>query len=517
MNEQLEPIRPPLGPVAVTAPDQTGELMSELPGPLRAGAALVRAVSGCDGTAAILIALAAQGVAVGPSHRLARPRGDGWAHAALDLLLVDNPGGALGAALDVALCPVTTQIAGIIREYEPLSPVRLRARWARARELRIGLEARINGIDARLRTIEGCRAAGQMPPGGWSGTNADIELAAQRTLLLKEAAPLAIAETRMEFATRPVILTGGISPAMVKRWPGQTFDGHVVDLLAGGDVVAAFLGMPPRDLVRVLQFIALAGRGLGMFPLGDQQFLDASVRLLWRCGFADAAAIVSHPALQGGPLAGRHLLLTAPDEQPQSPPSAHDRGEWSAHLSRLLTNRLCRVRFDHALDGDAMGAYGAFREVCAGAATGGALGPAARAHLRDMPGLALGLALAIHLAGDGQDRPEVSGEEFALAAGIARAASRNHLAALDRFRTVQLEDRDPIGCDVEVMVAKLRVRGTASRRELFRGYHRQDYPRLEQILAAAIQNGRIVTEGDRLLAAPPDQCPRVGAPAEPGP
>lgn len=518
MSAQIGDEGPSVGSIPAMAA-HTDDLLASLPGPLRAGAAIAHVASGCDAVTAVLIALAAQGIAAGPAHRMASPRGFSVLFPAPDLLLVDGPDGQLGSALAATLSPISGRSASILRKHMGFSREQIRAQWAIAHERRQRLESELESVDAQLKAVKEHHAAGKMPPGGGPCGMLDLDLGERRKRLVAQAVPAAIEEAETTFALRSGIFSGGITRRMVDSWPAWSFDGRVADRLSSGDAVVAFLNTPPKDLSYLLTFIEAAGHGEDIFTLADRQFVDASIQMLWLCDQPDAGAILGHPAIADGPLSGRHLVLMGPAKNPvdQSPDFlAALYGPWSRHLSDLLfTIRLCGGRFSHALGKGALMAHGEFREACA-AAVSEAASPGGRAHLRSLPSLTLRLALSIHIAGKNRDNAEVSADDYAVAARIASAASRIHLSCLDRFRPTQLEQGDSLDLEIQAMVVKLRLRGSCTRRELFRGYHKQHYPELERVLIAAIDDGRIVMRGDLLLPAPADCRQRVSPPAEVG-
>ena len=516
MDKQAESFVRSASPVVATAPDQPPDLLSALPEPLRCGASLAMAASGCDEATAIVIALGAQGAAAGPSHWLKRPSGAGRIYPAIDLLLVDRVGGRLADALRLAMEPICSRSADTVARFAGLDPARIRAIATRARALRSELDAEVGKIDARLKEIKDALRAGRLASGMGPCSMEDAELEARRKQLLAQGVPLAIRESEAAFALRPAILLGGLTPRMVREWGPGTFDGHAADALFCGDAVRSFLGTRPTDLREILHFVREAQRGGPVFAIGAQQFFGASVALLWCCGRDDAGAVIGHPAFARGPLADRLLVLpsTGAADAGRTPAPQEQSAAWARHISdAIMRPRICGVRADHALDGESAGAQARIVAESA-AAESREDSPAARAHLRQFPDLVLRLALGLHAAGPGRDRREISGEEHALAERIAREASVVHLGAIERFSATGHITESGMGADVELMVGKLRAKGPCSRRELFRSFHSQDYSTLKPLLDAAIQGGQIVVDGDRLLASPIDVRQRVSASAE---
>ncbi|HPA20602.1 MAG TPA: hypothetical protein PLU30_22825 [Verrucomicrobiae bacterium] len=497
----------PPEPAPLAAP---ATLVGRLPPLLLAGASAAREIAGCPDLQAILIALATQGAAVGPAHRLECPGGEGFLYPTADLLLAD---GALLAAARSLLAPMLRRVAEIIFLHRGMSRRQILAELAERRDSRKACEIRLANMDKTLKGIDDSMKAGRIPY--VAGIDflrgfGDFRLREDRKGVLHELGALVCRETETFFALRPVIMTGGLSSGFLRRWAEATFDGHAVDLLPSGDAVASFLSTPAPSLDLVLRFLEGCGAGSPAFALGGDQHVGAAVSLLWACGAGDLGAILGHPAMTGGPLAARLFAVTpsaaesAAPAAPSSPGTAENLGLWGGYVQKnLFRVRLYDVRRTHRLCPKAAARHSEFERECLSASRG-ATDPRAGAHLRELPRSALRIALGLHvgtLAGV-ETGDVVADDTHAMAVEIARAASDAHFATLGEFPADL--GRQPVIAEVDVMVAKLRLRGPCSRRDLYRTYHSQRTAELEPILGAAMREGLVTEDAGRLVATVPN-------------
>ena len=144
--------------------------------------------------------------------------------------------------------------------------------------------------------------------------------------------------------------------------------------------------------------------------------------------------------------------------------------------------------------------------------------PRAAAHVAALPGLALRVALGLRLGEGADDIKEglVTAGQHVLAIDLARAVSANHTEALARCPVYQKHRDDGPQIEVDLLLARLRVRGPCTRRDLARSFHGQSYGRIDGLLRSAMERGLVLADGNRFVAAEPEGCQRVNASTEAG-
>lgn len=495
-------------------------LIDRLPPLLKPGALLARDTSGCGGAHAALLALCAQGAAIGPSHRIDCPLGGGLHHPSIDLLLADGSAGLMAAAARELLAPLAGRVARAAEAHVGMTRRQIRALLCGTIDRAAAIDREIDGMRDDVARLNAYRGGGHAPIG-----DEICELLRRQPRVrarwkelqeTRSAARFDIAETR--FALNPVVITGGPTGSMLSRWADSTFDCHVIDQLDSASAIAALLSRDAPALRFLLGFLAGCRSGSPAFAVGDVQFAGAGIALAWRCHRDDLPGLLAHPAMAEPALAGRLITLRATLDVPYGASSDGREGHaatWRGHLAAAIRWRLCGRRMTHQLADDALLTHRQLAAECAAMAERAA-DPRAAAHLASLPGLALRVALGLRLGEGADDIKEglVTAGQHALAMDLVRSASASHMETLARCPITA--PATGLEAEIDVLVARLRIRGTLTRRELVRSYHRGDYRKLEPVLEAAVRKGLVIVDGDSLMAPDTGGCRRVGASAEAG-
>lgn len=490
-------------------------IIDRLPPFLKAGALLARDTCGCGDAHAALLAIAAQGIALGPAHRVIGPDGAGLHAATLDLLLVDGPAGHLMAACRRLLVPLTDRVAKILGQRRGMTANQLRAALLVADQKVRACVAESAQVAEIVRALDQYRLTGRQGP------ELKTEMIQNEVRYRRQAQQMPTTEAlaildrgTALFAAKPVIRTGGLTADTIRRWEQIAFDGHAADVLESGWAIVASLSEGPQ----VLRFLECAEAGESGFAIGARQYADAGVCLLWACHRDELAGLLGHPALADRALASR-LLAVPCDGTPPRDSDKETRAPWARawdeQIEYALQWRLRTRRGLHRLCTGAVGLHRQFATECEAMAEREA-DPRAAAHLAALPRTALRVALGLKVGVevDGLPDGDITAEQHALAIDLVHVASDAHLNALALCPFTA--PATGLEAEIEVLVAKLRIRGTLTRRELVRSYHRGGYRRLEPVLEAAVRQGLVTLDGDKLAAAQADGCRRVGASAEAG-
>lgn len=511
----LVPVEPGCGELSMPSP-----IIDRLPTFLKAGALLAQDTSGRDDVHAALLALCAQGAAIGPSHRLDHPVGGAFHHPTVDLLVADGAAAPMAAAAGELLAPIHRYAAKTAETFAGMTIRQIRARLCVAIERSAAIDREIDGMKKDAERLNAYHGRGEGPIGEQTTDllRREPEIRARWTELQKAKAParIDIAETR--FALNPVVTTGGPAGSMLRRWAESTFDGHVIDQMDSAPAIGELLsrGKPAPGLL--LGFLAGCASGRAAFAVGDRQFTGAGITLLWRCHGDHLPRLLGHPAMAEPALAARLLALPGNAGAAAGIDPAERDGimaVWYDHLMPAFRWRLCGRKMTHRLADDALTPHRQFSAECA-ATAGREPDPRAASHIAALPGLALRVALGLRL-GDGADDIReglVTAGQHALAIELVRAASEAHMDALARCPAHQGHRDGGPEIEVELLLARLRVRGPCTRRDLARSFHGQSYDRIDGLLRSAMEQGRVLADGNRFIAAEPDGCQRVNASTE---
>jgi hypothetical protein len=283
---------------------------------------------------------------------------------------------------------------------------------------------------------------------------------------------------------------------MMKQWKTRAFDRFITIIRPHGGGFGDFVGLPAADrraLVRLIQS-TVTGDDLALFD--GVPCAGVGICTLWAVS-ADELLEIHRDRLLGRPdNLANFLIVDADCEAPSSAPTPEVESQWTGHLvEKLLPRRLECKRLEHHLESRAIERWDDFRTRAREQA--GKEPACISAHLRQLAGLSLRLALGYHLVmGMGEER-EIALETYLRGRDLATKVSAAHVRNLrllqDRIYHQDLE------AHMEVVVTKVRIKGPMTKRGIARSFHDQDYDRHIPAIEEALDRGLLQLSEDNRL------------------
>jgi hypothetical protein len=405
----------------------------------------------------------------------------------LNILLEDRAGGALTTLLR----PVSDELAKSLRKFQDRD----------TRELLIAERRTVDFLDELM--ADHGRLSEE-----WNASNVELQRVAtpgalKETQMLAQAQNLCdgIHERRrtlpyLRLARRPLMLATGLNSQLLKQWKTRAFDRFITILRPHGGGLDDFVGLRAadrREVVRLIQ-ATVAGDDLALFD--GLPCAGVGMNALWAIPPDDLLAIHRDPLLGRPENLANFLIVDLDCESDAQAPTPEAQRQWTGHLvARLLPRRLSRKGFHYVLEAQAIEEYDDFRTRASEQA--GKEAGCISAHLRQLAGLSLRLALGYHLVmGMGEER-EIALETYLRGRDLATKVSAAHVRNLrllqDRIYHQDLE------AHMEVVVTKVRIKGPMTKRGIARSFHDQDYDRHIPAIEEALDRGLLQLSEDNRL------------------
>ena len=408
-----------------------------------------------------LIDLAAIAGTIGAARLITDPLTHQTTPVSLNVLVLSPPGSMTGAAILQSTAAVRDLVDGARRTNAEMKGPKIRAR-------RIELEQICQGLIDQLRnpTIPPTQPFTIHPP-------AEIARKDQQAALLPRAEQVVGMLLEQTLIEHPDLLTDVVTAKAIENLRDSP-DRALFSISPVGNALTSLLSAAPVTRQRTAQALTAAWWGR-----------DGTASNLWVVSEAAARqAVVCEPLLS------TFLVVEGGTTDADISPSTH--GAWDDLLLRLLQARLRREVLTYELDEAARQEFLGFlnrtrrdlRERLDDSATAAVV----------WPQQLLRLAGLLHLSAGGLDQPLIDTKHVVAAVTILEQTHATQLQLRHR------SDADSLERAVAFMATKVQRSGPLTRRELFRLYDCQDYARLDPVLQACVERGRIRRRDEKLVA-----------------
>jgi len=467
---------PDQAPSALSWPTTGLALQTGVPW-LDAAAQTLREDFGLSPAASLLAPLTALGAAAGSSVRVVTPEGL-FAGPQTNLLWLDHPGSRLREALRLCFSKVSTQCDGIRVSHRFRSAEEMPTQNQRSSKPKSEAADKVSedssSVDALHRFIAQGRAAANQP----QDPRAAMEDVARRN-----------------FIQRPHFITESHGLAHLLRPRELSGDGAVVSLDFDGMAGSRLRNAPRNQLVN-LAALLMRTWSLQSRPPCAVSMLEESTSCLWLLERSDVELILGDPAILCSGIHRPFLLCEATEPHARNlaggifPELAENGFDTSVHdcWGYRFAGKYGTVLLDNNATTILM------RHVSARCKELPRFGNAAEGVAACLPTLVHKVALLLHMArhqGVAKALERKIGEGTVRAAnGISDAVIATHLDLCRKHAA-----RNPAcneaacGSEVELIIARLRVRGPLSARALARTFHRLKVEDLKPMLTAAVESG----------------------------
>ncbi len=440
---------------------------------------------GISEVCALAINLTVLSGAIGPTRTIKNPLG-GVLPSALNLMVCCPANTAVRRAAKIAMAQFQAKIDEKIRAHHEKGS-------KHRRRVRMELEQACEGAMANLQHPP------ELPRHPYSGPLPREEADKQNlTAALETAEQVGRVMQEFEVEEHPWLLSDGLSLREIRDWQKSSFDRGIFNLSPDGNALHILKTRRSDEQCMILRFLKSAWHGES-FIMGSETLPDPVVSNLWMLGGGEIARALQEMRASG--LSETFLLADPLDTFTELTAesltaSSQTAQQWQALIQKVWDARVTQERTRHNLTGVALNL---FTDFC----------NETNKRVQDLPkhlqGFAvtwpdqlLKIALLLHTASKQAQVPSLDPYTIEQAVLLMKHLGDEQLRIAD---AAKLSSPCSLDAEIEVMVAKIRLHGPLSKRDVFRRYNHQSYERLEPVLAECIERELIRRDGDLLYPA----------------
>ncbi len=418
--------------------------------------------------AAAAIGLAVLSATIGPGRTLRNPAG-GSVSAAVNVVVEDAHGASAQRAAFQAVLPFQQWVTKKIAAHQEKGTKHLR-------QARMELEIDCaRALDNLRYPREKAREPLTVP------VPAEVRKQAAVAAALEEAEQVSARWDYFEFEERPFVIVDGFAVRDLPALPQRSFDGAVLSFSPYGDALHSLETTRASDRREMLRYLAAAWHRQP-YMASACSILAPYVTNLWLAAPDDTARLWRNPAIAASGLPETFLLVTN-DAGSEINPEAHAGEEvtenWHNLIEVVLGERIRRETVEYVLSAQAAECFLNFRKDVLRQQSANT-----RRFTAWWPEQLLKITLLLHLA---TLRSEVLQQ-------IDLATMEEAIGVMERLGAAQLgvlaataAPQQDFDAQIDLMVARVRVKGPMSKWTLFKGFHSHRAEVMEPLLARCFE------------------------------
>ncbi len=310
-----------------------------------------------------------------------------------------------------------------------------------------------------------------------------------------EAEKVAARCSYFEFEERPFLMIDGLSARDLPTLPQRAFDGALLNFSPYGDAIRHLETMRSQDRREVLRYLVAAWHGQP-YLAGAGTIPSPVVTNLWLAAPGDTTKAWRNPAIAASGLPGTFLLVTnhdGPEPDGEASADAPAMENWHRLIEVVIGERIRGETAGYELSEPATERFLEFRTRTLVQQSADTSGPADW-----WPEQLLKITLLLHLA---TLRPEVPQQidltTMEAAIGVMERLGSAQVRAL-AATAAPAQDFD---AQIELMVARVRVKGPMPKWKLYKGFHSHRAEVMEPLLARCFERNLLRMDNDLVQLA----------------
>ena len=302
-----------------------------------------------------------------------------------------------------------------------------------------------------------------------------------------------------QFKERPFLIVDGLAPRDLPALPQRSFDGAVLNFSPHGDALHSLEATRAADRREVLRYLVAAWHRQP-YMAAVCSILAPYVTNLWLAAPGETARLWRNPAIATSGLP-ETFLLVANDAEPEIDPETHVDEEvtdnWHKLIEFVIGERVREETGEYVLSAQAEECFLDFRNDILRQQS-----VDTRRFTAWWPEQLLKITLLLHLASLRSEVPQqIDLATLEEAIGVIERLGAAQLRTL-AATTAPAQDFD---AQIELMVARVRVKGPMAKWKLFKGFHSHRVEVMEPLLAQCFERNLLRMDNDLIQLADAEQ------------